>query len=220
MRTATASTKARAFARAPRTDRSIVFLAVAAEEKGLLGSEYYSQNPIYPLGKTVAVLNTDSMGVFGRARDFSISGTAKLELLDMLIAEGQRQGRTFTADPHPESGGFYRSDHFTMAKVGVPAISFKPGLDLVDGGVARGEAIAKEYTAKRYHQPDDEWQPEWRFDGIAEDGALLHALGRNLANSNAWPNWSQDSEFRATRDQTAGERTGAPSPAKKAGERG
>ena len=212
--------QARAFARAPRTDRSIVFLAVAAEEKGLLGSEYYSQNPIYPLGKTVAVLNTDSMGVFGRTRDFSISGTAKLELLDMLIAEGQRQGRTFTADPHPESGGFYRSDHFTMAKVGVPAISFKPGLDLVDGGVARGEAIAKEYTAKRYHQPDDEWQPEWRFDGIAEDGALLHALGRNLANSNAWPNWSQDSEFRATRDQTAGERTGAPSPAKKAGERG
>ncbi|MGH6705690.1 MAG: M28 family metallopeptidase [Sphingomicrobium sp.] len=212
--------QARAFAREPRTDRSIVFLAVAAEEKGLLGSEYYSQNPIYPLGKTVAVLNTDSMGVFGRTRDFSISGTAKLELLDMLIAEGQRQGRTFTADPHPESGGFYRSDHFTMAKVGVPAISFKPGLDLVDGGVARGEAIAKEYTAKRYHQPDDEWQPEWRFDGIAEDGALLHALGRNLANSNAWPNWSQDSEFRATRDQTAGERTGAPSPAKKAGERG
>ena len=212
--------QARAFARAPRTDRSIVFLAVAAEEKGLLGSEYYSQNPIYPLGKTVAVLNTDSMGVFGRTRDFSISGTAKLELLDMLIAEGQRQGRTFTADPHPESGGFYRSDHFTMAKVGVPAISFKPGLDLVDGGVARGEAIAKEYTAKRYHQPDDDWQPEWRFDGIAEDGALLHALGRNLANSNAWPNWSQDSEFRATRDQTAGERTGAPSPAKKAGERG
>ena len=212
--------QARAFAREPRTDRSIVFLAVAAEEKGLLGSEYYSQNPIYPLGKTVAVLNTDSMGVFGRTRDFSISGTAKLELLDMLIAEGQRQGRTFTADPHPESGGFYRSDHFTMAKVGVPAISFKPGLDLVDGGVARGEAIAKEYTAKRYHQPDDEWQPEWRFDGIAEDGALLHALGRNLANSNAWPNWSQDSEFRATRDQTAGERTGAPAPSEKAGERG
>jgi Zn-dependent M28 family amino/carboxypeptidase len=212
--------QARAFAREPRTDRSIVFLAVTAEEKGLLGSEYYSQNPIYPLGKTVAVINTDSMGVFGRARDFSISGTAKLGLLDMLIAEGQRQGRTFTPDPHPESGGFYRSDHFTMAKVGVPAFSFKAGQDLLDGGVARGEAIAKEYTAKRYHQPDDEWSPEWRFDGLAEDGALLHALGRDLANSNAWPNWSQDSEFRATRDQTAGERTDAPSPAEKAGERG
>ena len=212
--------QARAFAREPRTDRSIVFLAVTAEEKGLLGSEYYARNPLYPLGKTVAFLNTDSMGVFGRERDFSISGTAKLDLLDMLIAQGQRQGRTFTPDPHPESGGFYRSDHFSMAKVGVPAISFKPGLDLVDGGIARGEAISKEYTAKRYHQPDDEWSPEWRFDGLAEDAALLHALGRALANSNAWPNWSQDSEFRATRDQTGGDRTGAPAPVGKAGERG
>ena len=146
--------------------------------------------------------------------------SAKLGLLDMLIAEGQRMGRTFTPDPHPESGGFYRSDHFSMAKVGVPAISFKPGLDLVDGGVARGEAISKEYTAKRYHQPDDEWSPDWRFDGLAEDAALLHALGRDLANSNSWPNWSQDSEFRATRDQTAGERGSAPAATPKPGERG
>ena len=212
--------QARAFAREPRTQRSIVFLAVTAEEKGLLGSEYYSQNPLYPLGKTVAVLNTDSMGVFGRERDFSISGTAKLDLLDMLIAEGQHMGRAFTPDPHPESGGFYRSDHFSFAKVGVPAISFKPGLDLVDGGVARGEAISKEYTAKRYHQPDDEWSPDWNFQGMAQDGMLLHALGRNLANSNDWPNWSQDSEFRATRDQTAGERSGAPAATGKPGERG
>lgn len=139
--------QARAFARGPRPDRSVVFLAVTAEEKGLLGSEYYARNPLYPLGKTVGVLNTDSMGVFGPARDFSISGTAKLDLLDMLVAEGRRMGRSFTPDPHPETGGFYRSDHFSMAKVGVPAISFKPGLDLVNGGVARGEAISKEYTS-------------------------------------------------------------------------
>jgi Zn-dependent M28 family amino/carboxypeptidase len=226
--------QARAFAKGPRPDRSIVFLAVTAEEKGLLGSEYYARNPLYPISKTVAVLNTDSMGVFGPARDFSISGTAKLDLLDMLVAEGQRMGRRFTPDPHPESGGFYRSDHFTMAKVGVPAISFKPGLDLVNGGVERGEAISKEYTEKRYHQPDDEYQPSWRFDGIAADAALLHALGLRLANSDVWPNWSQDSEFRATRDQTAAERGGAapaaapepsttpaaPAPADTAGERG
>jgi Zn-dependent M28 family amino/carboxypeptidase len=212
--------QARAFAREPRTDRSIVFLAVTAEEKGLLGSEYYARNPLYPLAKTAAFLNTDSMGVFGRERDFTISGTAKLDLLDMLIAEGQRMGRTFTPDPHPETGGFYRSDHFSMAKVGVPAISFKPGLDLVDGGIARGEAIDREYTAKRYHQPDDEWSPDWNFDGMAEDGALLHALGRDLANSSAWPNWSQDSEFRATRDETAGERAGSQPPASAPGERG
>ena len=210
--------QARAFAKEPRTDRSIVFLAVTAEEKGLLGSEYYARNPLYPLGKTVAVLNTDSMGVFGPARDFSIAGTAKLELLDLLVAEGQREGRTFTPDRHPESGGFYRSDHFSFAKVGVPAISYKSGSDLVDGGLVRGEAISKEYTANRYHQPDDEWSPDWRFDGIAADATLLHAVGRDLANGNAWPNWSQDSEFRATRDSTAGER-GAPAAAK-AGERG
>ncbi|MFC7537528.1 M28 family metallopeptidase [Sphingomonas sp. GCM10030256] len=206
--------QARAFARGPRPDRSIVFLAVTAEEKGLLGSEYYARNPLYPAAKTVGVLNTDSMGVFGRERDFSISGTAKLDLLDLLIAEGRRQGRTFTADPHPESGGFYRSDHFTMAKVGIPAISFKPGLNLVNGGIARGEAISKEYTEKRYHQPDDEYQPSWDFSGMAEDAALLHAVGLRLANGNDWPNWSQDSEFRAARDQSAAERMGSgPAPA-------
>jgi Zn-dependent M28 family amino/carboxypeptidase len=107
--------QARAFAKEPRTDRSIVFLAVTAEEKGLLGSEYYARNPLYPLGKTVAVLNTDSMGVFGPARDFSIAGTAKLGLLDLLVAEGQREGRTFTPVRHPERGGFFRSDHFSFA---------------------------------------------------------------------------------------------------------
>ena len=201
--------QARLFAREPRTDRSIVFLFVSVEEKGLLGSEYYAANPLYPLSTTVGVLNTDSMGVFGPARDFSISGTARLGLLDVLVAEGQRQGRSFTPDPHPESGGFYRSDHFPMAKVGVPAVSFKSGLNLVNGGVARGEAIAKEYTTKRYHQPDDEYMPSWDFSGIVSDGKLLHAVGRDLANSNAWPNWSQDSEFRATRDRSAAER-GAP----------
>ena len=210
----------RAFAREPRTRRSVVFLAVTAEEKGLLGSEYYAANPLYPIGKTVGVLNTDSMGVFGPAKDFSISGTAKLGLLDLLIAEGKRMGRSFTPDRHPESGGFYRSDHFSFAKVGVPALSFGSGLDLIDGGVARGEAIAKEYTAKRYHQPDDEWSPDWRFDGIAADAILLHAVGRDLANGNAWPNWSQDSEFRATRDRTAGERGSSQEPAAKPGERG
>nr|WP_294849814.1 M28 family metallopeptidase [uncultured Sphingomonas sp.] len=198
--------QARAFAAGPRPERSIVFLAVTAEEKGLLGSEYYAANPIYPAGKTVAVINTDSMGVFGPAKDFSISGTAKLGLLDDLVEEGAKAGRTFTPDRHPESGGFYRSDHFTMAKVGIPAISFKSGGDLVNGGLARGEAIGKEYTSKRYHQQDDEWAPDWDFTGIVADANLLHALGVRLANSREWPNWSSDSEFRAERDKTSGER--------------
>ena len=201
--------QARAFAKGPRPDRSIVFLAVTAEEKGLLGSEYYAANPLYPLGKTVGVLNTDSMGVWGPAKNFSISGTAKLGLLDDLITEGKKQGRYFTADPHPESGGFYRSDHFSFAKAGVPAVSFKSGNDLVSGGVARSEQISKDYTAQRYHQPDDEFQPSWNFQGMAEDGQLLHQVGERLANSREWPNWSSDSEFRATRGQSGADRAGS-----------
>ena len=201
--------QARAFAKGPRPDRSVVFLAVTAEEKGLLGSEYYAANPLYPLSKTVGVLNTDSMGLNGPEKNFSISGTAKLDLLDDLIAEGKKQGRYFTADPHPESGGFYRSDHFSFAKVGVPAISFKAGNDLLNGGTARGEAIARDYTEKRYHQPDDEFQSIWDFRGQAEDAKLLHMLGERLANSREWPNWSSDSEFRATRDQSGADRAGS-----------
>ena len=215
--------QARAFARGPRPQRSVVFLAVTAEEKGLLGSEYYATHPLYPLAKTVGVLNTDSMGVWGPEKNFSISGTAKLDLLDDLIAAGKQEGRYFTPDPHPESGGFYRSDHFSFAKQGVPAISFKPGNDLVNGGIARGEALASEYTAKRYHQPADEFNAggTWDFRGMAEDAYLLHLVGERLANSREWPDWSTDSEFRATRDKSAAERAHAvPATAGKNGERG
>jgi Zn-dependent M28 family amino/carboxypeptidase len=201
--------QARAFAREPRTDRSVVFLAVTAEEKGLLGSEYYAQNPLFPAAKTAGVINTDGGQIWGPAKNFTISGSAKLDLLDMLIAEGKKQGRYYSADPHPEAGHFYRSDHFSFAKVGVPAISFGDGNDLVNGGVARGEALSQEYVEKHYHQPSDEWSSAWDFTGMAQDLQLMHNLGRDLANSRAWPNWSPDSEFRGTRDQSAGERGGA-----------
>ena len=201
--------QARRFSLEPRPDRSVVFLAVTAEEKGLLGSEFYATHPLYPLAKTAGVLNTDSMGVWGPEKDFTISGTAKLGLLDMLIAAGKGEGRYFTPDPHPENGGFYRSDHFSFAKQGVPAISFKPGLDLAQGGNARGESLDADYTAKRYHQPDDEFNPQWDFRGMAQDANLLHIVGQRLANSRDWPNWSDDSEFRAKRDESAAERGGA-----------
>ena len=210
--------QARAFARRPRTQRSVVFLAVGAEEKGLLGSEYYASNPLYPLGKTAGVLNTDVMGTWGKARNYSIRGSAKLGLLDRLIAEATKQGRQFTPEPNPGAGSFFRSDHFPFAKVGVPAISFTPGNDLVDGGIERGNALAAEYTAKRYHQPDDEFNPAWRFDGMVQDAQLLHAVGYGLANSADWPNWSDDSQFRSLRDETPGDRGAAPPPRK--GERG
>ena len=195
--------QAHAFAAEPRTDRSILFLAVTAEEKGLLGSEYYGNHPLYPLATTVGMLNTDGGSIYGAAHDYSISGSAKLGLLDDLIDEGSKVGRRFSPDLHPERGSFYRSDHFSMAKVGVPAISFQGGSDLVEGGVKRGDALQNDYIAKHYHQPSDEWQPTWDFRGMAQDTALLHALGKRLANSRDWPNWSKDSEFRAARDRTA-----------------
>jgi len=219
--------QARAFSTGPRPQRSVVFLAVTAEEKGLLGSEYYAANPIYPAGKTAGVLNTDVMGVLGPARDYSIRGNQKFGLLDMLVEEATKRGRRYTPDPKPETGGFFRSDHFTFAKAGIPALSLSPGQDLVNGGVARAQAYAADYTARLYHQPDDEFSADWDLSGIAADAELLHAVGLRLANSSDWPNWSEDSEFRAARDRSAGEREGAvaappppPAASTAAGERG
>jgi Zn-dependent M28 family amino/carboxypeptidase len=211
--------QARVWAHGPRPDRSIVFLAVTAEEKGLLGSTYYATHPLYPAAKTVADLNVDAWLPDGRQKDFTIRGTAKLDLTDYVIAAGKAQGRYYVPDPHPETGGFYRSDHFPFAKVGVPAISFSEGLDLVNGGTARGEQLASEYNRLHYHQPSDEWKADWDWSGVAENAELLHQVGLRLANSRDWPNWAPDSEFRAARDATAAERAGA-APAPQHGERG
>jgi len=210
----------RSFAHGQRPQRSVVFMAVTAEEKGLLGSEYYAANPLYPLGKTAGMINTDVMGVLGPARDFSARGNQKFGLLDMLVEEGAKRGRRFTPDPRAAAGSFYRSDHFTMAKAGVPALTFTPGEDLLKGGVPRARAWNDNYTAKMYHQPADEYSSDWDFSGMAQDAALLHAVGLRLANSKDWPNWSEDSEFRSKRDETAGERGDPTAPPAKRGERG
>ena len=198
--------QARSFAAGPRPERSVVFLFVTAEEKGLLGSEYYAANPLYPAALTAGVINTDVMGIQGPARDYSIRGNQKFGLLDLLVDEAGKRGRRYTPDPRPEAGGFFRSDHFTLAKAGIPALSFSPGMDLVNGGVLRAEAWAKNYTANMYHQPADEWSANWDWTGVAADAELLHAVGLRLANSRDWPNWSADSEFRAARDKTAAQR--------------
>lgn len=196
----------RAYAKAPAPQRTVAFLAVTAEEKGLLGSEYYAANPIFPLATTVGVINMDGPFGGGRTRDFGISGSAKLGLLDLLVAEGARQGRHYSPDPRPEAGSFYRSDHFPMAKRGVPAISYRAGQDLVNGGTTRGKALSEEYTKLRYHQPADNWDPNWDTSGVPADLALLYNTGRALADSGRWPAWSADSEFRAARDATASQR--------------
>ena len=196
----------RAFVKAPPPARSLVFLAVTAEEKGLLGSEYYAANPLYPLGQTVAVLNMDALDPHGPSRNFTTSGSAKVDLLDQLIDTAKRWNLVYTTDPKPEAGYFFRSDHFPFAKRGVPAISFGSGNDLVDGGIAAGEAMEKAYVADRYHQPADQWQADWSFTGMARDLQLLYTVGSDLANSDRWPNWGEASEFRAARDATAAER--------------
>ncbi len=197
---------AKAYGKQPKTLRSVVFLAVTAEEKGLLGSEYYASNPLYPLAKTVGMINMDGLSPNGMARNFTISGTAKLDLLDMLIETAKKWELVYSPDPKPEAGYFFRSDHFPMAKRGVPAISFGAGNDLVNGGIAAGDKEEDDYTNYRYHQPADEWQSDWTFAGMSRDLEVLYTLGRNLANSTKWPNWSKDSEFRKARDASAKER--------------
>ncbi|MBP6534033.1 MAG: M28 family peptidase [Arenimonas sp.] len=197
---------ARAYGKAPAPERSVLFLAVTAEEKGLLGSEYYAANPLYPLGKTVAMINMDALGVGGPARNFTISGNAQLELLDQLISTAKQWDLVYSPDPKPEAGHFFRSDHFPLAKRGVPAISFGSGEDLLEGGTAAGAAAEMAYNENKYHQPSDEWQADWPLTGMARDLQVLYTLGRDLAESSAWPNWSADSEFRNARDASAAER--------------
>ena len=196
----------RAFAHGKRPDRSVVFLAVTAEEKGLLGSEYYAANPLYPLATTVAVLNMDALSPWGPTRDFSISGSAKLELLDRLVADAKAWDRRYTPDARPEAGSFFRSDHFPFAKRGVPAVSFDSGEDRVEGGAAAGKAATEEYLKDRYHQPADEFDAKWPFTGLQRDLELLYKVGADLANSDQWPDWAPDSEFRAAREASAAER--------------
>ncbi|WP_313173979.1 M28 family metallopeptidase [Stenotrophomonas sp.] len=197
---------ARGFATQPKPQRSVVFLAVTAEEKGLLGSEYYASNPLYPLAKTVAVINMDGMSPYSPSRDFGIYGSAKVELLDQLKDVAKGWDIRYTPDTKPEAGLFFRSDHFPFAKRGVPALSYGAGQDWIDGGVAAGKKASDEYTAKRYHQQGDEWQADWTFAGAARDLEVLYTLGEKLANSRDWPNWSPEESFRATRDASAAER--------------
>jgi Zn-dependent M28 family amino/carboxypeptidase len=198
---------ARAFVETGGTERSLVFLAVGAEESGLLGAKYYAANPLYPLEKTVGVINTDAPGVHGPTRDFSISGSAQLGLLDVMSEEAQKLGRRYSPDPNPAAGSFFRSDHFAFAQVGVPAVSFRSGRDLVDGGIERAAAIAATYSAEHYHQQSDEWSPDWDLSGMAADARLIYAVAERLGNSRDWPNWAEGSEFKSLRDASMAART-------------
>ncbi len=195
----------RAFAKT-KPERSVMFLAVTAEEKGLLGSEYYADNPLYPLATTVGVLNMDGMNFLGRARDVTMSGNAPLTLQDDMIKVAAKYGMTFSPDPNPQAGSFYRSDHFPFAKRGVPAISFGAGQDLEAGGKAAGKAASEAYTRDAYHQQADNFDPNWKMDGVIQELSIFYDLGSELANSGRWPEWKQGAEFKAVRDETRTQR--------------
>ena len=197
---------ARVWAKAPPVARTAVFMTVTAEEKGLLGSEYYASHPLYPLATTVADINIDALSGSGPARDVSVSGDSKGELQDMLAAMAVADGRSFTPDADPSAGHFFRSDHFGFAKRGVPALSVESGRDLYQGGVAAGRAKAEQYVRERYHQPADQWDAQIDFTGMALDVGLAYRLGRDLAASDRWPGWKAGSEFKAVREESASQR--------------
>lgn len=189
----------KAFAKA-KPERSIVFVAVTGEEAGLLGSKYYAANPIYPVAQTVAGFNMDALSTYGRTRDVVVVGYGKSELEDLLKKHAARQGRLVVPEPKPESGAFYRSDHFELAKVGVPMLYADSGIDVVDKGPDWGKQQAELYVAKSYHKPSDEFDPSMDFSGTAEDAALLFNVGLELANSSSWPKWLPGAEFAAARE--------------------
>ena len=193
---------AEAHARAGPARRSIAFLAVTAEESGLLGSRYYAEHPLYPLAHTVGGVNMDGLNIRGRARDFVITGAGKSELEDLVKPLVAAEGRTIGTEPNPERGSYYRSDHFSFAKLGVPMLDGGSGEDLVVGGTAAGHAATLDYIAHRYHKPQDEYDPRWDWSGAIEDLTLYYQLGRKLADDTAlWPNWYANAEFRGIRDR-------------------
>ncbi|MES2988241.1 MAG: M28 family metallopeptidase [Pseudomonadota bacterium] len=182
--------------------RSLVFLAVTAEESGLLGSKFYAENPVYPLAKTVGGVNMDSLNTFGKTNDFVIVGAGKSELEDLVKPFVAAEGRVILPEQNPQGGGYYRSDHFSFAKLGVPMLSAGSGSDLAKGGKEAGAAARADYSSRRYHKPQDEYDANWDWSGALSDLNIYYAMGRALADGNAWPNWYPNAEFRGVRDKS------------------
>ena len=192
---------ARAYSLAPRPPRrSVLFLAVAAEEQGLLGSFHYVRNPLYPTAQTVAALNMDGLNQWGRTRDLTIVGLGQSELDDVASDIAGELGRTLAPDPEPEKGFYYRSDHFAFARAGIPAFYTDPGVEYIDKPEGYGLQKRSEYTANDYHKVSDEVKPDWDMAGAVEDLAFLYLMGSRLADGGEWPAWSETSEFRALRE--------------------
>jgi Zn-dependent M28 family amino/carboxypeptidase len=193
----------RAFAATrPAPQRSVLFVAVTAEESGLLGSEYFAAHPPIPVAQMAGGLNMDNLYAVGKTRDITVIGFGQSELEDDLRQAAARQGRVPAQEPSPEKGFYYRSDHFNLAKAGVPMLYTKSGVDSPTQGADYGKRWLEDYTAKKYHKPSDEYSPDWDVSGTLQDLQLYYEVGLGIVNSSRWPNWRADSEFRAIRDKS------------------
>ena len=190
---------AEAFKTGIQPERSALFLAVTAEESGLLGSAYYAEEPLVPLKNTIAGINIDAMLPLGRTKDMKVIGYGASELEDLLESTLDRRNMYIVPDDKPEAGYYYRSDHISLAKKGVPMLYADPGNEHEDYGLIFGEDFSDDYTKNRYHKPADEYNDTWDLSGIKQTSEILYELGYNLANSTMWPNWYEGTEFRSLR---------------------
>jgi Zn-dependent M28 family amino/carboxypeptidase len=190
---------AEAFKTGIQPERSALFLAVTAEESGLLGSAYYAEEPLVPLKNTIAGINIDAMLPLGRTKDMKVIGYGASELEDLLESTLDRRNMYIVPDDKPEAGYYYRSDHISLAKKGVPMLYADPGNEHEDYGLIFGEDFSNDYTKNRYHKPADEYNDTWDLSGIKQTSEILYELGYNLANSTMWPNWYEGTEFRSLR---------------------
>ena len=201
---------ARLFASGPRPQRTLLFAAWTGEERGLLGSEYYAQHPLFPMETMVANLTFDTLQWNGPVKDAVLVGRGQSEMEDYLTSAARAQGRYVTEENHPERGLFYRADHFSFAKRGVPVLldmALAGAYDMVDGGRPAGERWLSSFTTSCYHQTCDAWAPTWNLKGAAQEAELFFAIGAKLANSRAWPQWRPTSEFAGVRTQSAAARS-------------
>ena len=201
---------ARKFAAGPRRERTLLFAAWTAEERGLLGSEYYASHPLYPHATMVANLTFDTLQWAGPVKDVVLIGKGQSDLEDLLAAEAQAQGRYVTPEGHPERGLFYRADHFSLAKRGVPVLlnmALAGAYDLQAGGRPAGEKWLSDFTGSCYHQTCDSWSPNWNLAGAVQEADLFYAIGARLANGRSWPGWKPGSEFGKVRQESSARRS-------------
>lgn len=194
---------AKAFTMLPlRQNRSVLFLAVTCEEQGLLGSEYYAENPLFPLAKTAAVINMDALNILGRTKDMTIVGYGNSQLDNYAVAVLKKHGRYASPDPTPEKGGYFRSDHFSFAKVGVPSLYLSKGVDDIEHGKEWALAESEKWTMENYHKPSDNYEPDkWHFDGMIEDVKVYFETGYDLSISDQFPEWNPGVPFKSLREK-------------------